>query len=204
MRLNIRIVGLAAGAAAVLTLVTFSAGASNVLAAQATMAATMAPTINNMMMAGPTLSTALVAIAKDGTPKNITIEDWTNAFAVAEMTMGSTGSDTIIIKAGKLVPNGLYTAWWVNMKPTMTMGPAGTANSFKTDVNGYGTITITVPSENDYQTLFIVYHADGKTHGTGPGKMGSESFSQLMGEFPGPGSMASSDMAATMVATTAK
>ncbi len=77
------------------------------------------------------------------------------------------------------------------MKPAMSMGPAGGTghNEFKSDGGGNATTSFTVDSKNDYQVLDVVYHADGKTHGNDPGKMGSESFNQLNGPFPGPAGM---------------
>lgn len=175
-------------------------------AQSSTPAATMAGGMTSL-----TKATALTITAEDGIPKGTDLKAWDKAFGVAEMLMGNAGKDTITVKAGGLVPNGLYTIWWVNMKPAMTMGPLTTPanNTFKADSNGYGTITFEVPSKNDYQVLFVVYHADGKTHGEDPGKMGSESYSHLMGEFPGPSGMAANEsmgdnMAATMVPTMAK
>ncbi|MHB8629725.1 MAG: hypothetical protein ACYDBJ_20945 [Aggregatilineales bacterium] len=173
--------------------------------------ATMAATSSMRSGMGLTKATALTISTENGTPKGIDLTTWDKAFGVAEMTMGTTGSDTIVVLAGGLVPNGLYTLWWVDAEPTMTMGPLtnGSNNSFKADANGYGTISFSVPSDNKYQLLFVVYHADGQTHGDMPGTMGSQSFSQLSGEFPGPGGMApmmssSNNMSATMAPTAAK
>jgi hypothetical protein len=151
----------------------------------------------------------LKATDESGIPTNIDKAIWLKAIGVASMSMGSTGTDTIVVKLGRLVPDGLYTLWWVNMKPSMTMGPAAEppANQFNADANGNATVTFTVPSKNDYQTLFVAFHADGKTHGKDPGKSGVETFSHLMGAFPGPAGM-SPDMGtenmATMAPTQAK
>jgi hypothetical protein len=171
--------------------------------------ATMAATAVMSSGMGLTKATALTATAEDGTPKGIDLATWDKAFGVAEMTMGTSGSDSIQVLTGGLVPNGLYTLWWVNAQPSMTMGPltSGSNNSFKADANGYGTNSFSVPSDNKYQLLVIVYHADGQTHGDMPGTMGSQSFSHLSGEFPGPGGMApmmDGNMSATMAPTAAK
>ncbi len=153
-----------------------------------------------------TLATALQATDENGVPKNADKAAWSKAIGVAQMSMGTDGTDTIVVKLGRLVPKGLYTLWWVNMKPSMSMGPATKppANELKADANGYATTTFTVPSKNDYQTLFVAFHADGKTHGNEPGKSGVETFSHLMGAFPGPaGMMAEEPMGGDMVATMA-
>ncbi len=156
-----------------------------------------------------TRATVLNVTTEDGVPKGVEAKAWDKAFGIAEMSMGNDGNDTIMVEVSGLVPNGLYTLWWVNMKPSMTMGPAAKVpdNQFKTDAHGNASVTFKVPSKNDYQTLFVAFHADGKTHGEDPGKMGVETFSQLMGAFPGPAGM-SPDMGmesmATMAPTQAK
>lgn len=132
--------------------------------------------------------------AMDGTPEGFDEETWLTANAVAFFDMGEEGTDAVTIVAVNLVPEGLYTLWWVNNMQdmdNMSMGPAGgaSANEFTADEDGYGTITIEVASDNDYQTLVVAYHADGQTHGEGPGEMGVQTFSHLMGSFPGPGAM---------------
>jgi len=200
-----RLVLLSAVAVALAALLALGRAAPQASAKSATMAATTA--IGSGI--GLTKATALTVTAEDGTPKGVDLAAWDKAFGVAEMTMGTTGSDTILVLTGGLVPNGLYTLWWVNAQPSMTMGPltSGSNNSFNADANGYGTITFSVPSDNKYQMLVIVYHADGQTHGDMPGTMGSQSFSHLSGEFPGPGGMApmmSGNMSATMAPTAAK
>ncbi len=161
-----------------------------------------------MMGERVTLAAVLKATTEDGVPKNINKDAWNQAIGVAAMSMGSTDTDTIVVRLGRLVPNGVYTLWWVNMKPSMSMGPAAKppANSFKSDAHGNAVATFTAPSKNDYQTLFVAYHADGKTHGQEPGKMGSETFSHLMGAFPGPAGMAAEMMQPmeTMAPTEAK
>jgi hypothetical protein len=171
----------------------------------ATMAATQAAGMGD----STSLATILKATDESGIPKGIDKAVWSKAIGVAWMSMGSNGTDTIVVKLGRLVPDGLYTLWWVNMKPSMTMGPAVKPpdNEFKTDANGNATVTFTVSSKNDYQTLFVAFHADGKTHGTDPGKSGVETFSQLMGAFPGSAGMSpdiSMENAATMAPTSAK
>ncbi len=171
---------------------------SNVFAQDQTPEATM----SDMSMGMPK-SVVLKATTEDGVPSGIDQATWEKAFGVASMAMGDSGTDTITVMFSGLVAEGQYTLWWVNMKPSMSMGPAGNtpANEFKAGKDGTATSTFTVPSDNDYQTLFVVYHADGKTHGNEPGKMGSESFSHLMGAFPGPVVMSMEHTSNSMEAT---
>jgi hypothetical protein len=97
--------------------------------------------------------------------------------------------DVVEFEARNLVPNGLYTVWWVN-KGTfgMDMGPGGGSpgNEFRPDANGNATAKIEVPSNNDYQMMVVAYHADNRTHGNSPGDMGETTFNHLMGAWPGP------------------
>ena len=97
--------------------------------------------------------------------------------------------DVVEFEARNLVPNGLYTVWWVN-KGTfgMDMGPGGGSpgNEFRPDANGNATAKIEVPSNNDYQMMVVAYHADNRTHGNSPGDMGETTFNHLMGASPGP------------------
>jgi hypothetical protein len=148
-----------------------------------------------MDMAGAP-ATLLASAAMDGTPEGIDEEAWLAANAIAFFDMAEDGTDTVTVVATNLVPEGLYTFWWVNNMEdmaNMSMGPAGgaEANAFTADEDGNATFSVVVASENDYQTLVVAYHADGETHGEMPGEMGVQTFSHLMGAFPGPANMES-------------
>lgn len=131
----------------------------------------------------------LMANANDGTPKGFTKEKWLTAKGEVSVSPVDANNYTVTLKASNLVPNGLYTFWWVNKKLVgMDMGPAGgtPGNEFRADSKGNATTTITVPANNDYQMLVAAYHADNKTHGEMPGEMGKVTFGHLMGDFPKP------------------
>lgn len=139
---------------------------------------------DDMMMLG----SILLATGMDGLPEDVETEDWFYATADAFMDMGDEGTDTISLTAFDLIPEGLYTVWWVNTDPEMSMGPAaGAEGSFTVDEDGFAEYSFEVPSDNDYQWIVLAYHADGQTHGDSPGEMGVETFSHLIGAFPGPG-----------------
>lgn len=129
----------------------------------------------------------LMATDQDGLPSNFTKEKWLSAKAQISTTpIPRTNNYQVTVKAQGLVPNGLYTFWWVNKKIVgMDMGPAGGVqnNFFRADSNGNATKTITV-SANNYQMLVVAYHADNQTHGEMPGEMGKVTFSHLAGNFP--------------------
>ena len=129
----------------------------------------------------------LMATDQDGTPNNFTKDRWLRAKAqVSTTSIPRSNNYRITVQAENLVPNGLYTFWWVNPRIVgMDMGPAGgvQGNSFLADNQGNATANITV-SNNNYRMLVVAYHADNKTHGEMPGKMGEITFSHLAGEFP--------------------
>lgn len=129
----------------------------------------------------------LLATAMDGLPEDVEEDGWFEASAIAFMDMGDAGTDTITLEAEDLIAEGLYTVWWVNTDPEMSMGPAsGPEGSFTADEDGFAEFTFEVASDNDYQWLVVAYHADDQTHGESPGEMGVETFSHLIGAFPGP------------------
>ncbi len=124
----------------------------------------------------------------DTVPEGYDTEAWFQASADAFFDMDNdTMTDTVTVTADGLVPDGLYTAWWVNTQPEMSMGPAaGPEASFTADQDGNAEISFEVASDNDYQWLVLAFHADGNTYGEEPGAMGEITFSHLIGAFPGP------------------
>ena len=144
-------------------------------------------TISPIFIAQNQNGSMLMAAANDGIPQGMTEEEW--LAAKGEVLVSEVNSDTytVTLKASNLVPNGLYTLWWVNQKIVgMGMGPAGGLpnNEFRADSEGNASATITVPADNNYQMLVTAYHADDQTHGEMPGKMGEITFGHLMGDFP--------------------
>lgn len=144
--------------------------------------------ISQILMAqNQNTSGMLMANANNGTPKGLTKEKWLTAKGEVSSSPVKEGSYKVTLKASGLVPDGLYTFWWVNKKVAgMDMGPAGgtPGNEFRADRNGNTTVTITVPANNNYQMLAVAYHADNQTHGQMPGEMGKVTFTHLMGNFP--------------------
>jgi len=134
-------------------------------------------------------SVQLDATAGSGTPEGFTEEEWMSASADVTVIDVSADSYTIKLEASGLVPNGLYTVWWIEDQLIgKAMGPVGGVpnNELRADGEGNATTTITIPANNDYDMMGLAYHADNQTHGDKPGKMGETSFRHLMGKFVKP------------------
>jgi hypothetical protein len=133
--------------------------------------------------------TTLAGADGSGVPAGFTAEQWTAAQGEARVVARENGQDVIEFEASGLVPEGLYTFWWVNRGLIgMDMGPGGGVpeNEFTADAEGNAATTIRAPSDNDYQMMVVAYHADDQTHGESPGEMGTETFEHLRGPWPGP------------------
>jgi hypothetical protein len=146
----------------------------------------IAQTENTLIAAA---STQLQAKLPDGTPQGFTEQQWKNAQANVTVTDVSDDTYTVKVEASGLVPNGLYTLWYINDQLVgKEMGPAGGVpdNEFRADDEGNATTSITVPANSDYDMMGIAYHADNQTHGDKPGKMGKVTFTHLMGQFVKP------------------
>lgn len=131
----------------------------------------------------------LIAADKSGLPEGIAEDQWMQASGEARVLSTENGEASIEVEASGLVPEGLYTIWWVTPQIIgMGMGPAGgtPANEFTADAQGNATTTFGVPAENTYGMMVVAYHADNQTHGDMPGEMGEVTFEQLMGAWPGP------------------
>ena len=147
------------------------------------------------------LASALLVTLHDGVPTGLDKDKYTSAFGVALLSMNADGTKNLDVELAGLVPKGLYSAWWINTKPSVSRGLLGKApaDSFTADEHGNGSTTFTLAPSAEYQLLTIVYEADGKMHGEdAPGTMGSTVYTQLIGDFPG--SIAPQTASATMQA----
>lgn len=123
-----------------------------------------------------------------GVPEGQESAQWLEARGEA-MATADGDQHEITLEASNLVPDGLYTVWWVNPGLIgMDMGPAGgvPANEFRADGEGSVEVTFDVPADNDYERMSVAYHADDQTHGEEPGAMGEVTFEHLTAPWPGP------------------
>lgn len=150
---------------------------------------TLAPGLASAQNAAEMKQVELMATDRSGAPEGVAKDQWIQASGEARVVSSENGEATIEVEAGGLVPNGLYTIWWVTPQTIgMDMGPGGgtPGNEFKADAEGNASAIISVPADNTYGMMVVAYHADEQTHGETPGEMGEQTFEQLMGAWPGP------------------
>jgi murein DD-endopeptidase MepM/ murein hydrolase activator NlpD len=139
-------------------------------------------------VAAANFESTLAATEGSGLPEGHASEDWLATEGTA--TAVADGDEhEVTLEASNLVPDGLYTFWWVTPGVISTaMGPGGgvPGNDFRAEEDGSAEVTIRVPADNDYGMMVVAYHADDETHGDSPGEMGEVTFQHLEGPWPGP------------------
>lgn len=89
---------------------------------------------------------------------------WRSAAGEVVIKDMAQGQKEIYIDATGLKANGVYTVWFVNMKPEMDMAGVGSGDySFKADAKGNGHYKSDVPAAEieKWQILKVAYHIDG-------------------------------------------
>jgi hypothetical protein len=85
--------------------------------------------------------------------------------AKGEALIKDVESDTkeITIQVENMVPDSVFTVWFVNERPRVDVQGVGQGNSFKTDRDGNGVFSAQVPSSEveDWQKLEVAYHPEG-------------------------------------------
>lgn len=144
------------------------------------------------MSGGAASASELSAVADSGVPEAFTEDRWQQASGAATIIAQSAEQYTVRLEAKGLVPDGLYTTWYVipgvaGSAVGQEVGPAGALpNEFRADADGNAMFELAVPVDNGYRDLIVAYHADDMTHGEMPGEMGAVTFSHLMADFPAP------------------
>jgi WD40 repeat protein/serine/threonine protein kinase len=133
-----------------------------------------------------------------GEPLGFTLGEWLSAIGRGSYTVnGSKATATMVFD--KLVPNGLYTLWCVEIhtppEPTMVERPCGapdgSQNTFTADANGHAEVTIEIdafpPStERVFYSIALAYHSDGLTHGPSVGRHGLNAHAHIFYDFVAP------------------
>jgi len=133
-------------------------------------------------------SVQLQASDENGVPQGINPRQWSTASGTAQIVAQENGEDVIVLRAEGLVPDGIYTIWWVTPRIIgMDMGPGGglPQNTFTANHEGRAQARLTVPSDNTYRMMVVAYHADHRLYGEEPGEMGEVTFEHIKGTWPG-------------------
>lgn len=89
---------------------------------------------------------------------------WDDASGEATITDGAAGTKEITVKADNLVPNSVFTVWFANEEAGEEReSVAAGKNSFRTDANGDGVFTATVPDEKieSWRKIEVGFHPEG-------------------------------------------
>jgi hypothetical protein len=130
---------------------------------------------------------------------NVTLGEWLAATGTGSYQCND-GQGEITLEFTGLVPNGVYTLWYVfspqpPTTPFMTLDlPLGARDGSQSviSVNADGTASyeatltpcLQMSGEQAATLLALAYHSDGETHGVSPGDFGLNSHIQLLSVFP--------------------
>jgi hypothetical protein len=134
-----------------------------------------------------------------GKPLGVTLEEWFSASGHGTYTVQH-GEATVEMNFDKLMPNGVYTLWCVEMhvppaEPAMFEHPCGapdgSENSFTADENGHAAVTIVIdafppPTAEVFYSIVAAYHSDGLTHGASVGQHGLNAHAHIFYDFLAP------------------
>jgi hypothetical protein len=107
--------------------------------------------------------------------------------------LAATGSAAIsaqgvALRFQRLIAFGVYSTFKVSVSGGALFAPLdgeGTRNSFQADPEGTGTLAIALAQPLESHTvLAVIYHSDGRVHGTQPGRMGWTAHQQLVAAIP--------------------
>ncbi len=134
---------------------------------------------------------ALKATMVDGVPNGIDQTTWLEAFGTVltpDPEVSATTLNPVVIRFGNLVPNGMYSVWWGDDGATTNIRalPDTPDNVFQADANGYSRVVLNLNLRTLGQRLMfaVLYHPGGSPAPGGFGKLGVDSFRQLVSAFP--------------------
>ncbi|MHB8494622.1 MAG: hypothetical protein ACYC9Z_09565 [Casimicrobiaceae bacterium] len=137
----------------------------------------------NALLTDPTDSPMFTARGKPLV--GFTLGSWLGARGEVTITPLKSGRAKIVAKFTGLRPHGVYSLFenHFDQKPIgfTPLDGKGTKNSFVAKVNGTAAITVIAPAMlTNANAILVVYHSDGKTHGTSRGVIGVTAQHQLI------------------------
>lgn len=127
--------------------------------------------------------------AADGKPLNFTLDRWLGARGTAEVEPTETHTDRVTVSFTGLIAGGTYSLFAVTFGPGgNTFAPLdGTSNSNTFVAIGNGTASATVATRDRLthaNGILLMYHSDGRAHGTSRGVPGATVHHQLIVRIP--------------------
>ncbi|MDP9890102.1 hypothetical protein [Pseudarthrobacter enclensis] len=129
-------------------------------------------------------------LAADGSALNITLGQWEKAAGTVSFSC-TAGQEEAASQLTGLIPNGSYSTFVVHLD---VQGPGrftpwgdsqGSTNNFTADAGGTATVTNTVSGcLGNREAAVIIWHSDGKPHGTTPGTLGVTWHNSLITPLP--------------------
>jgi hypothetical protein len=125
----------------------------------------------------------------DGKDLGFTLGTWFGAKGSVEISDEGSAHPRVAATFSQLIPNGVYSLFANHFAPgNITFAPldgTGTGNSFTANSNGTATISVNASGPLTHANgILLVYHSDGKTHGTKRGKPGVTAHHQLIVRIP--------------------
>jgi hypothetical protein len=125
----------------------------------------------------------------DGQPLDITLGRWLGARGTATIEAARSGGARVAASFSGLIPRGTYSLFRVTFRPggnTFTpLDGTGASNSFTAGTTGTAGVTVRAPTPLTHaNAVLLVYHSDGRTHGTSRGAPGVTAHHQLIARIP--------------------
>jgi hypothetical protein len=121
----------------------------------------------------------------DGKQLGFTLGTWLGAKGDVTIVPAKASGSTITAKFHGLLPNAEYSLFenHFDQDPVgfTPLDGKGTKNSFRADAKGHPSITVASPDvPTSKNAILVVYHSDGKSHGSSRGEIGIGAQHQLI------------------------
>jgi hypothetical protein len=120
-----------------------------------------------------------------GKPIGMTLGQWLAATGTVIVRSMPNGREKVVVIASGLEPNGHYSLFenHFDRQPVgfTPLDSKGVDNSFVANADGRAVITVVAPTEITHQNaVLLVYHSDGKAHGSSRGEIGVTAHHQMI------------------------
>lgn len=125
----------------------------------------------------------------EGKALNFTLSDWLAPRGSVEIFTEPGGKARVVVRCTNLLRNAKYSLFENHFKPEGTtftpLDGTGTANSFESDSEGRGQMTVIAPHMLTHENaVLLVYHSDGIDHGMQRGTIGVNAHHQIIARLP--------------------